>query len=135
MGQTLSGFLAKIQDPSRYGLIAQSLIDRMWEMGFVGFLPGHPLVLMALLAVLVKPSRDQRYGLAVWISAAAIGGMSLSYLGVFLSTRVDLAFYLFTSSDRVLLQIWPWFILLFCRLLPDDSGFAWTGAPQSRDVR
>jgi hypothetical protein len=77
--------------------------------------------------MLISPSKDRgdrRYRSAVWISCAAAVGMLLSYLGVYVITPMDLTWHLFTSSDRVLLQIWPCFILLFCRLLPDDAGFA-----------
>ena len=94
-------------------------------MGSVGFGLGHPLILLALLALLVSPSRDPRYRAAVWISLAAVCGTFLSYVGVYLITPLDLAWHLFNSSERLLLQIWPCFVLLFCRLLPDDPGFAW----------
>jgi hypothetical protein len=84
------------------------------------------MFLLAVLALLVSPLRDKRDRSAVWISSAAIGGMFLSYLGVYVITPLDLGWHLATSFERVLLQIWPCFILLFCRLLPDDAGFAWT---------
>jgi hypothetical protein len=130
-GQTISGMLAKVADPVRYKLIVEAAFERFMEMGLVGFGPGHPLVLMALLAVLVRPSRDPRYRGAVWICAAAAVGMVLSYFGVYLITPLDLTWHLFYSSERLLLQIWPCFLLLFCRLLPDDAGFCLTVAGQS----
>jgi hypothetical protein len=127
-GQTVSAILAKIADPARYKLIADAAFERLMDMGLVGFGPGHPLVLMALLAVLVRPSRDPRYRPAAWICAAAAVGMVLSYFGVYVITPLDLAWHLFYSSERLLLQIWPCFLLLFCRLLPDDAGFCLTVA-------
>lgn len=120
-GQTVAGILAKIEDPGRYSLIGKSLFDRMMELGSA---PGHPLILLAILALAVSPQKDQRYRLAVWTGSAAVGGMLLSYLGVFVITPRDLPWHLFTALDRLLLQIWPCAVLLFCRVLPDDSGFA-----------
>jgi hypothetical protein len=120
-GQTMAGILAKIQDPGRYSLIGKSLLQQILDLGSG---PGHPLILLAFLAMLLSPSRDKRYRSAVWISSAAVGGMFLSYLGVYVISPLDLPWHLFTSFARLLLQIWPCFVLLFCRVLPEDSIFA-----------
>ena len=103
----------------------ESLIERL--MGF-GSGPGHPFVLLAFLALTVSPAGCKRYGSPVWISSVAVGGMFLSYLGVYLISPLDLSWHLQSSLDRVLLQIWPCFLLLFCRLLPDDAGFEFMAA-------
>ncbi len=121
--QTGAGVLARIQDPSRYSVIGKALIDRLTGLGS---LPGHPLILLAFLALLASPTRDRRDRSAVWISSIAVTGMFLSYLAIYLITPLDLPWQLWTSFERVLLQVWPSFVLLFCRLLPGDAGFDWT---------
>ena len=128
-GQTVAGVLAKIGDPGRYHLIGKSLFDRVTELGSG---PGHPLILMAFLTVLLSPQRDKRYRSAVWISSIAAAGMLLSYLAVYVITPLDLPWHLLTSLDRVLIQIWPCFVLLFCRLMPDDAVFDWRTNGPSR---
>ena len=122
-GQTVAGVLAKIGDPGRYHLIGKSLVDRVTD---------YPLSLMAVLTLLLNPQWDKRYRSAVWISSITSGGMLLSYLAVYMITPLDLPWHLSTSMDRVLIQIWPCLVLLFCRLLPEDAVFDWrfrTNAP------
>jgi hypothetical protein len=120
-GRTMDGMLTKIADSSRYKLIGESLLDRLTDLGSGA---GHPLILMAFLVLLISPQGDRRYRSAVWISSITAGGMLLSYLTVYAITPLDLPWHLFTSLDRVLIQVWPCFLLLLCHLLPDDAAFA-----------
>jgi hypothetical protein len=121
-GQTVAGVLANFEDPTRHQAIGESLLDRMTELGSG---PGHPLILLACLVLILSLPSDKRYASAVWISSVAVGGMLLFYLGVYVITPLDLSWHLATSLDRVLLQVWPCLVLLFCRVLPDDTSFAW----------
>ena len=59
----------------------------------------------------------------MWISVSVLAIILLSYGAMMLITPYDQTWYLQTSLDRLLLQLWPGAVLLFCRLLPDDTAF------------
>jgi hypothetical protein len=121
--QTVSGIIAKIEDPSRYQMIGKALLDLMMGLGSGA---GHPWILLVFLALILRAPRDPRDRFAVGVSSVAVAGMFLSYLAAYVITPHELSWHLSTSLDRLMLQIWPCFVFLFCRVLPDDGGFAFT---------
>jgi hypothetical protein len=123
--QTASGIIAKIEDPSRYQTIGKAFLGLVMGLGSG---PGHPWILLVFLALILRAPRDPRDRSAVGISSVAVAGMFLSYLAAYVITPHNLSWHLSTSLDRLMLQIWPCFVFLFCRLLPDDEGFTgWMG--------
>jgi hypothetical protein len=102
--QSARSMLARLADTSRYGEIAKSFADAVANMGS-GI--AHPLILLAILAVLLRWNPGPRYRLAMTVSAVALGLMFLSDIGAYLITPSDLAWNLGTSFDRLILQLWP----------------------------
>ena len=107
--QSSRSMLARLADTSRYGEIAKSFAGAVANMG-IGI--AHPLILLAILAVLLRWNPGPRGRLAMAVSAAALGLMFLSDIGAYLITPSDLAWHLGTSFDRLLLQLWPSALLL-----------------------
>lgn len=100
---------AKLRDASRYAQIARAF---MTELIHLGSAPGHPLILVTMLAIILRPQMNERYKLPVKTSAMVLGLMFLSYCGVYLITPSDLTWHLQTSFGRLILHIWPSFLLL-----------------------
>ena len=115
--QSVAEVITRIADTGRYAQIGTSFLERLGAMG-AG--PGHPLILLAILALLLRRDRSRRYAAPVWISASVLATMLLAYCAVFAITPRDLSFHL-NAWDRLLLQLWPGVVLLFCRLLPGDA--------------
>jgi hypothetical protein len=92
------------------------------------------LILIAFLSLITGPPANKRDASAVWISSLTAGGMLLFDLGVYVVTPLDLPWHLGNSLGRVLLQIWPCFVMLFCRLLQADEvcGLAIRPTPGSQ---
>jgi 4-amino-4-deoxy-L-arabinose transferase-like glycosyltransferase len=109
--------ILKIKDPARYAQIGSSFVHRLAVMGWA---PGHPLILLAILALVLRRDGSRRYAGPVWVSGSVLASMLMSYCVVFLITPHDLTFHL-NAWDRLLLQLWPGVVLLFCRLLPEDA--------------
>jgi hypothetical protein len=107
--QSARSMLARLADASRYGEIAKSFADAVANMGS-GI--AHPLILLAILAVLLRWNPGPRYRLAMAISSVALGLMFLADIGAYLITPSDLAWHLGTSFDRLILQLWPSTLLM-----------------------
>lgn len=99
---------AKLLDPSRWAAILGRLPGELANLG-MGI--GHPLVILAILALglgfstpLARP----------WKAAAAVIGIQLfGYLTAYLLTPNDLAWQLDTSMSRLAAQVWPSILFLF----------------------
>ena len=102
--QTSRSMMARLADTSRYGEIARSFVDAVGHMGS-GI--AHPLILLAILAVLLRWNPAPRYRLPMAISALALALTFLADIAAYLITPSDLAWQLGTSFDRLLLQLWP----------------------------
>jgi len=114
-GQSL---IAKLVDPGRYFDIASELGRRI--------VPHHRFGLGMACALAL-------YGLCMGLGAkrtlgVAFGGLTLllvlaGYFAVYVVTPYPLEWHMFTSIDRVLLQIWPMFVLVFFLLIatPQES--------------
>jgi hypothetical protein len=116
--QSVAEVMTRIEDPARYTQIGTSFLERLGAMG-AG--PGHPLILLAILALLLRREGSRRYAVPVWVSAGVLLAMLLSYCAVFVITPRDLTFHL-NAWDRLFVQLWPGVVLLFCRLLPGDAA-------------
>jgi len=102
--QSARALVGRLTDTSRYGEIAKSFVDAVAHMGS-GI--AHPLILLAILAVLLRWNPEPRYRLAMAISAVALGLTFLADVGAYAITPSDIVWQLGTSFDRLLLQLWP----------------------------
>ncbi len=111
--QGASGF-TRLTDLSRYGLIVNGFFTNMLSLGSG---VAHPLILLAILAILVRWQKEERYYRASLMGAVTLGLVFLSYCGAYLMTPYVLGWQLQSSFDRLILQIWPGALLIFFILL------------------
>jgi hypothetical protein len=111
--QGFSG-LAKLQDLSRYTAVAGAFFSNLLTLGSG---VAHPLILLAILGILLRWQFEERYKLSLLIATVALALVFLSYCGVFLITPYVLAWQVQSSFDRLVLQVWPSFLLVFFVLL------------------
>jgi hypothetical protein len=111
--QGVSG-LARLGDASRYAEIAKGFFENLLNLGSG---VAHPLILLAILAIALRWQVEERDKLPAMIAAATLVLVFLSYCLVFLITPTELILMLQTTFDRLLLQIWPSFLLVFFVLL------------------
>jgi len=121
-GQSLA---AKLADPERYLTIANELYERA------------PLRLISLLAI---------YGICVGFSIRRATGVAhaaltwvllcAGYVAIYLVTPYDLSWHIVTSIDRLLVQVWPTFVLVYFMLLrTPEEIFLFDVAPQASPAR
>ncbi len=122
--------LAKLADPARWGMIARSYAQALWDMG-----PwwAHPIALVLLCLWAAGWAEKQRRKDA-WVLLLPAGMLAADFL-VYLITTADLGWHLGTSCNRLWLQVWP--TLLFGAFLaagpwPEAQARA---AQRSRDRR
>ncbi len=101
--QSVSG-LARLHDFSRYAQIASGFFTNLLNLGS-GLT--HPLILLAILAVLLRWQIEERYKLPCLVL------VFLSYCLVYLITPNGLEWQVQSSFDRLILQVWPSFLLVF----------------------
>lgn len=107
--------LAKVADVSRYGAIASGFFTILLTLGSG---VSHPLVLLAILAILLRWQFEERYRLASLIATVVVVGVFLSYCAVLLITPYGLEWQVQSSFDRLILQVWPAALLVFFMQLP-----------------
>lgn len=127
--------LSLLTDSGRYAIIGRAALH---HLRYAGSGAGHPLILVALLAVTLRVERDRPRAAAVWSAATALFLLLASYLAAYLVTPLDLNWHIATSMDRLIVQIWPPMLLTLCALLPPDldlfrmpslsRAWAWAGA-------
>jgi hypothetical protein len=123
--------LAKLGDPSRYWLIASEWAKRIvprepFELGFV--------LAVTLYAACAGPGARRAKGVA--LAAWVLFMLFMGYAAVYVVTPYPLAWHLFTSIDRVLLQLWPMFVIAFFLILrtPEEmlGSSAWAARKSKR---
>jgi hypothetical protein len=102
--------LARLADSSRYAQVASGFFNNLLNLGS-GI--SHPLILLAILAILVRWKIEERYQQPSLIATAVLLLVFLSYCLVYLITPYGLAWQVQSSFDRLLLQIWPSVLLVF----------------------
>lgn len=111
--QGVSG-LARLRDLRRYVEVAKGFFDNLVTLGSG---VAHPLILLAILAILLRWQVEERHKLPALIASATLTLMFLSYCLVFLITPTELMLMLGSTFDRLMLQVWPSFLLVFFILL------------------
>ncbi len=104
-----AGMMARALDPSRYGLIASEALKHLWTFGPLMVSPFVLLAVYLAVAGVRKENRDRaviRAGVLAWAITAA------GYCAIYLLRPLDLRWLLDTSSDRLILQLWPGLVFL-----------------------
>jgi len=112
------GVLERLQDPSRYALIARSAFDEITRSSNWNSLFPIAIVASVLAAVVGAP----RGGHALRAVGAAVLLVAGGYFTVYVLTPQRLAWHLETSLDRLLLQLWPSLLLLVALGVPGPEG-------------
>jgi hypothetical protein len=129
--QGVSG-LARLHDASRYGEVAKGFFSNLLDLGSG---VAHPLILLAILGILVRWQLEERYRLPSLIATTALVLVFLSYCGIYLVTPYALAWQVQSSFDRLILQVWPSFLLVFFVLLRSVVDPAPVAAPKTAGTR
>lgn len=96
--------LGKLADPSRYAQVATAFAKELRELGA---LPGHPLILIALLAFVLRFSSGEPERRTARAFAAILGILLAAAFAAYVITPYDLAWHLGTSLVRLYAQVWP----------------------------
>ena len=112
--QGASSGLARLHDFSRYAQIAGGFFNNLLNLGSG---VTHPVILLAILAILVRWQIEERYRFASLIATAVLVLVFLSYCLVYLMTPYALAWQVQSSFDRLILQLWPSALLVFFVML------------------
>lgn len=102
--------LPKLADAGRYAAIAGGFFTNVLSLGSG---VSHPLILLAILAILLRWQFEERYRLASLIAASVVVAVFLAYCAVLLITPYGLEWQVQSSSDRLILQVWPAALLVF----------------------
>lgn len=129
--QGVSG-LARLHDAARYMEVAKGFFTNLLNLGSG---VSHPLILLAILAVLLRWQIDKSYRLPALIAGTALVLVFLSYCAVYLVTPYGLEWQIQSSFDRLILQVWPSFLLVFFVLLRSVADPAPVAAPKSPVTR
>lgn len=118
--------LTRLTDASRYAEVAGAFFHNLVNLGS-GI--SHPLILLAILAILLRWQMDPRNQLPSTIAAAALVLVFFSYCFVYLITPSGVAWQVQTSFDRLILQLWPSTLLVFFVQLKSVADAAPVAAP------
>lgn len=102
--------LSRLHEIGRYTELAGGFFTNLWNLGSG---VTHPLILLAILAILVRWQIEDRYRLPALVAASVLALVFLSYCGVLLITPYTLSWQVQTSFDRLILQVWPGVLLIF----------------------
>jgi hypothetical protein len=115
--------MSRLGDPSRWTFILGKMLE-----GIVAFgdwhLVGRALLsvpfVMAVWLLLSGIWKGRPAGIAVGCSSLAL--TLLGYIAVYAATPLDLAWHVGTSLTRLLMQLWPSAVMLFCLAAASPPG-------------
>ena len=99
----------KILNPERHATIFEDFARRSWNFGGWGIQPVLPL---AVFVVLKGVHRRLLSLPAWWTGVATLGIVLLGYYCVYVLTPMDLRWHLDSSLPRLMVHLWPSFLLL-----------------------
>lgn len=130
-GQGWEATLNRVFDPSRYGYIIAAFIR-------YGLRTSQFFALMLPVAFLLLGPAANRSGFSrgLRLACTALGLMLIGYFFVYVTTPAELHWHLFTSTDRLLLHVWPLALLvLFLHLAtPEELLMYETNTAHRHDV-
>ncbi len=95
----------KLTDPGRYFAIAGELVQRAPFRVYV----------LPIYAICIGLSARRTAGVA--LAALPLLLLGSGYFAVYLTTPHDLSWHIYTSMDRLLVQMWPTFVLVYFLLV------------------
>ncbi|MDD5270194.1 MAG: phospholipid carrier-dependent glycosyltransferase [Candidatus Omnitrophica bacterium] len=101
------GIAGRLLDPNRYAVIAGSFIHYSYFGGFVG----KAGIFIYLLAAGIAVGKGQAKGVA--FISAVLAGMVGVYFLIYLLSPQELGWYVFCSLGRLLVQVFPAFMVAF----------------------
>ena len=109
-GQGARATAERLSDFSRYVLILKALVNH-----FTGFRKwyAHPTYLLVIYAWLLGVKTERAGRVTVLTLATVLGLILAGYFFIYVTTPRDLEWQLTFSLDRLLIQLWPSFVLLF----------------------
>jgi len=128
-GQAFAQIVQKLADPDRYHMILVSWLQGLLKLGSG---PSHPLLLLAVLAIVVGFTSAVPLRRAAVASASVLGLMLAAYWSVYLITPDDLGWRLNTSLIRLYVQLWPSALLVFFLLIAPPTAPE-AGSPPGRE--
>ncbi|MBL9200731.1 MAG: glycosyltransferase family 39 protein [Opitutaceae bacterium] len=129
VSRDLLGRLGQLWSPERHAQIGSALVRDV-----VGFGEWRAVPLAALALALLAPGACRLAGrerIGAWVLGLTLAG----YYVVYLITPWELAGHLASSLVRLLLQLWPAALLLWCLLAAPPGEAASTAAPIGRRLR
>jgi Dolichyl-phosphate-mannose-protein mannosyltransferase len=111
--QALEGAGQRLLDGSRYGRIALAFARRIAGFGFAEYMVG----LLILYALLMGRRADPGDRASVATGAMTLAVMLLGFGVIYVITPKDLAWHLDTSLWRLLLQLWPSALFVYCLIV------------------
>jgi len=113
--KTFGEAAGKMLDLSRWIQITESFIQSIWQMGTPWL---HPLLLAIILAAALGIEPATRLRRQIWLAVPVIGLLAADFLAYLISTA-DLSWHLGTSNLRVIVQVWPaWLLFTFLVIKP-----------------
>jgi hypothetical protein len=125
-GQSLSIWFSRLMDIDRHVTVLGLMVPRAMRWSAPIAVAIFPIVslIAAWMAI--------RVGGAVRVMASVLGLMLASYYLVYVTTPFDITWHVSTSIDRLLVQLWPAFVLtMFLGLRSLDSGL-WASVSHSQ---
>ena len=120
LGVSVPGFLSRIEVPGRYWQIIGA-----FGSGFASMASGwyHPLWPVLVLVFVLRFDRTRRQDLL--FSGGICALMLAGYFTIYLITANDLMWQLQTSLGRLLVQLWPCFLVAFLVSLRTPESLGW----------
>jgi hypothetical protein len=113
------GLTARLFDPARIGQVLSAFLREFSAMGVQWY---HPILPVLALAAALRLDRARRGDLS--FTAAVPLSMLAGYFVIFLITPFDLAWQLQTSLYRLLVQVWPLFLIAAFAILRTPESAA-----------
>lgn len=114
MKQSMTGMCSKFTSPSRYLQVLTAFVNTTLNTNPLFF-----IMLIFPLFSLVSVKLKVNDGLFTAIAVMVM--MYAGYLGFYIVTPYDLDMHLSTSLSRLLMQLWPAFILAIFSVIPPDT--------------
>jgi hypothetical protein len=96
-------------DPSRWVQIATAFARNVWDLGVPW---AHPILLLAILAFALGFGPKDQTRSRWWLLLPAAGLLAADF-GIYLISTTGLGWHLSTSSNRLIVQIWPGVLFVF----------------------
>jgi hypothetical protein len=117
--QSYQSALERITDPSRYIAIFKYLIWTAWTFGAWTV---TPLVLLALFFAFRGIDRRITQSTGWCAGSLTLAIVLAGYFAVYVNTPLDLTYHLESSANRLVLHLWPSFLLLIGLCGKQDTG-------------